>query len=410
MINEITLLNQTFLSCLNETNKIRILKAFTETGLKIIKADFGFVWLRSSVSKKLELVYKSSNLPFEPHTPNESGRNYRAIKNSFPDFVSDTKKVTDANYVSKYTKSFVIVPLVHKEFVYGSMVLCSKEKRNFTKEDRELSVSLGNTVAQAMTIHDFTAKEYENLKRAEMLKYTWKLLQQEKIKTEFVANATHELRTPIAIIKGNVDLAIKSGFKNKKSPVSALRAIDHEIKHLSQIISDLTLITSGTEDLKDQIVFKEVNLKSLVLHVAKKTRTISCDKKISIIAKNIPDVVILGDKKYLEKMLINLTKNSVTYGKEGGRTEISVENSKKFVTIKVTDNGIGIAKNDLPRIFERFYRVDKSHSVAESTGLGLPIVKWVAEAHGGKVSVKSVKNKGSVFSITLPIKIQAKKI
>ena len=103
-------------------------------------------------------------------------------------------------------------------------------------------------------------------------------------------------------------------------------------------------------------------------------------------------------------MLTNLVRNSVTYGKMGGRTEILVENSKKSVIIKVIDNGIGIAKKDLPHIFERFYMVDKSRGTGGNTGLGLAIVKWATEAHSGKVSVKSTINKGSTFSVTLPLK------
>ena len=389
----------------------KIIEKFTEAGLKILEADFGFAWWKISKNDdKYSLAYKSAGLPYEPRLPRERGGNFQATKKRTPIFVENVdKKNYEKKYdVSPYMKSYVIIPIAYNSHIlYGNLVLCYKKKHIFTEGDKELSVSLGHITAQAITIRNFAEKEYENLKKAEMLKYTWKLLHQEKIKTEFVANAAHELRTPIAIIKGNVDLATKSNFKNAKSPESALRAIDHEIKHLSQIISDLTLITNGTEDLKDNIIFKEVSLKPLVEHVVEKSRTISFEKKISIVAKKLPNIIIWGDEKYLEKMLTNLVRNSVTYGKVGGRTEILVENSKKFVTIKVIDDGIGIAKKDLSRIFERFFMADKSHGSGDNSGLGLAIVKWVVEAHGGKISVKSTISKGSAFSVTLPIEKKA---
>ncbi|MFZ3085990.1 MAG: HAMP domain-containing sensor histidine kinase, partial [Candidatus Hydromicrobium sp.] len=138
-------------------------------------------------------------------------------------------------------------------------------------------------------------------------------------------------------------------------------------------------------------------------------KAIAFKKNISITARKIPSLIILGDKVYLEKMLANLIKNSIVYGNKNGHTEILAEESKGFIIISVTDDGIGISKEDLPHVFERFYRADKSHSsdgnsMSMSMGLGLSIVKWVAEAHGGKVSAKNIKNKGSVFSVSLPIK------
>ena len=119
-------------------------------------------------------------------------------------------------------------------------------------------------------------------------------------------------------------------------------------------------------------------------------------------------MIILGDKIYLEKMMVNLVKNSIIYGHKNGHTEISVVKSRGFITIYVADNGIGISEEDLSHIFERFYRADKYHtSGGNSIGLGLAIVKWIAEIHGGTVGVKSIKSKnkhGSIFSVTLPIK------
>ena len=404
---KIALLNQTTLDSLAEVNILKIIERFTETGLKILGANFGFAWWKNPEDDKYKLAYKSPNTPYEPKLPREHGGNFMAEKNKTPIFVEKTiKENYEKKYdVSPYMESYAIIPIIYKNYLYGNLVICFEKEHIFTDEDKELSASLGNTTAQTIIIHRFIEQEHKTLKKAEMLKYTWKLLKEEKLKTEFIANATHELRTPLAIIKGNVDLATKGDHKKLKSTKSALRAIDHEIKHLVKIISDLTLMTSSNVwESNNKIVYKKVNLKSLVAHVAVRSKALAYKNKISIIAKNIPNIFIFGDKKYLEKMLFNLVKNSITYNKKNGYTKITVEETKdNFVTINITDNGIGISKKDLPRIFERFYRANKSRSSYARTGLGLAIVKWIAEIHGGEVFVKSIKNKGSVFSISLPI-------
>lgn len=284
---------------------------------------------------------------------------------------------------------------------YEDFPLETKDGRSIDVEFVSNSYMAGDTLVIQCNIRDITAR-----KKLELEEETKRLFEDEKLKMESIADATHELRTPIAIIKGNVDLGLLHFGKNPKSPVSALRAIDYEIKHLSGILSDLTLITSKTKELKNRIVFDKVNLKPFITKVIKRCKALAYKKNISITAKNIPDFTILGDKIYLEKMLVNLVKNSIIYGNKNGHTEILMKKSDGFLIISVTDDGIGISEDDLPHVFERFYRADKSHaSSGSSIGLGLAIVKWVAEIHGGTVSVKNRKDKkGSVFTVSLPTK------
>jgi PAS domain S-box-containing protein len=260
-------------------------------------------------------------------------------------------------------------------------------------------IAAGNLVIQC-NIRDITER-----KRVDLIKETKRLLEEERLKVRSIADATHELRTPLAVIKGNVDLALHSKGKNRKSLGGALRAIDHEINHLSGILTDLSLLTSKSWELKSRISYEKINLKPFISMVVKRCRTLSYKRNISITSRNVADLAIIGDRMYLEKMLVNLVRNSILYGHKGGHTIIDVKKSKKSVVINVIDDGIGISKEDLPHLFERFYRVDKFHkSGGNSIGLGLAIVKWVAEMHGGEVSAKSTKGKGSVFSVTLPIK------
>lgn len=284
---------------------------------------------------------------------------------------------------------------------YDDLPLETKDGKLVEVEFVSNSYMAGGTLVIQCNIRDITER-----KRIDLIKETKRLFEEEKLKVEAIADATHELRTPLAIIKGNVDLAIHgSKGKNPKSPKGALRAINYEIKHLASILADLSLITSKAWELKNRIVYEKVQLKPLVAVVLSRCKALAYKKNVSLSSKLIPNITIIGDKVYLEKMLVNLVKNSILYGKKNGHTIIDVKKSKNIIVINVTDNGIGMDEEDLPRVFERFYRVDKFHrSGGNSIGLGLAIVKWIAEIHGGEVSVKSIKGKGSVFSVSLPTK------
>ncbi len=510
MITEhVTLLNETVLECLNETDEKKIIKTFGDVGLKVLGADFGFVWLTSLGSKKLKLLYTSPHLPFTPRTPRRGGRNYSALKSLTPNFVSKIRKTSDVRYVSKYVKSFVIIPLVYKQVVFGNMVLCFKSAEPFPKEKRILSTFIGNSVAQTITIHRLVESEhnarvfsekqkahfkaliensYEIIvhldegskilymspsgtnilgtritqvireilrsakpshimefrhkqkdgtvlsleaivtklprdldfggtviniwdvterKELERAKETERLLEEEKFKVSSMADVAHELRTPLAIIQGNVDLAMQSMPERSKPLNKTFKAINYEIKHLSTILSNLSLVTSKAEQFRDKIVYEEIDVQPLILGVIQRCKVLARKKNVSLTADIRYDLTLAGDMGYLEQMLVNLIKNSIIYGNKNGRTEIKARKSKGYIIISVIDNGVGISKEDLPRVFERFYRADKSHTPREDstgTGLGLPIVKWVADIHGGTIAVKSTKNKGSVFSVSLPIK------
>ncbi len=283
---------------------------------------------------------------------------------------------------------------------YENLPLETKDGHLVEVEFVSNSYMAGETLVIQCNIRDITER-----KKLELVKETKRLLVEEKLKVESIADATHELRTPLAIIKGNVDLAMQSVGKNPKSPKMAFKAINYEIKHLSSILTDLSLVTSQAWELKNRIIYKKIDLKSLIKIVVDRSRALAHKKNILIKASKIPNVTILGDQVYLEKMLVNLVKNSIIYGYKNGHTKINVKSSKGSITIEIIDDGIGISKEDSEHIFERFYRADKYHSSGgNSIGLGLAIVKWIAEIHGGSVSVRPNKKKGSIFSVTLPLK------
>lgn len=315
------------------------------------------------------------------------------------------KKIWEVSAFKNMKASKDVFKILQKEgYVrYEDLPLETKDGHSVDVEFVSNSYLAGGTLVIQCNIRDITER-----KKIELIKESKRLLEEEKFKIKSIADATHELRTPVAIIQGNVDLAMRTrDGKSLKSPISALKSINYEIKRLSAILADLSLITSKAWELKNRIIYEKINLREIIAVVIKRSKAFAYKKNISITSKNIANTVVIGDKNYLEKMMMNLVKNSIVYGHEYGHTKISTEKSKGFVNINVSDDGIGINKEDLPLVFERFYRAKKSlRADKDSVGLGLAIVKWVAEIHGGEVSVKNLKNKGSMFTVRLPINKQ----
>lgn len=242
-------------------------------------------------------------------------------------------------------------------------------------------------------------------KKISVLKEAKKLLLEERLRLIALANTAHELRTPLSIIKGNIDLSIP-----KKKPMDGLPVIkkrliliNNEVNYLADIMSDLELITAKTWGLEIRESYEEIDLRSLIEEVAKRCEVIALKKNIKITTNSLPRMIILGDRKYLEKMFLKILDNSIIYGVKDGHVTISATKSKIFAKINFRDDGIGISDEDLPYIFDRFYQGDKSHS-GIGVGLGLSIAKWVAQLHGGEVNVVNKKDKGTTISVTLPLK------
>ncbi|MDQ3245241.1 MAG: PAS domain-containing sensor histidine kinase [bacterium] len=292
---------------------------------------------------------------------------------------------------------------------YEDMPLQTKDGRLIKVEFVSNLYKVGPHKVIQCNIRDITDR-----KNLELLEDAKKLLDEEKKKIEFIAEISHEFRTPLAIIKGNVDLALMEARKKtdkktdaevRKSTNESLHNIDEEIKYLSALIADLTLLTITDSGIQNIVINNKVNITKLIDKTIKRWKIVSLKKNISIRTK-LTNVTIMGDEKYLERLLINLIKNAILYGKKGGYILISVSKKKNEVEISVKDNGIGMNALELPNIFNRFYRADNSHkSDNKSVGLGLAISKWIVETHDGKILATSPGlGKGSTFTVTLPIK------
>ena len=225
----------------------------------------------------------------------------------------------------------------------------------------------------------------------------------EKVRKDFVANVSHELRTPVTVIKGYAETLL-SGLL-EADPARAARFVeiihDHS-ERLANLIGDL-LALSELESGGIALDLQPTTLEGTVMNVCKLLGQKARDKKITIDPGSLAQVPqVLVDRGRLEQVLINLLDNALKYTPEGGMVEVSATDADGMVRVAVTDTGIGIPPKDLPRLFERFYRVDAARSRDQGgTGLGLSIVKHIVQLHGGTIAVESTPGKGSTFSFTL---------
>jgi len=223
----------------------------------------------------------------------------------------------------------------------------------------------------------------------------------ETIKKDFVANVSHELRTPLASIKGYSETLLDANTDGEKQR-EFLEIIDRHATRMSRIIDDL-LILSRLESRAVSPISTTVDLKELINSTVKGCVKDAEDREVTIKAE-LPEVLpsVQGDRDRLEQVVVNLFDNAIKYTPAGGHVTITAKNQGAEVCVDVTDTGLGIPVDDISRIFERFYRVDKARSRAlGGTGLGLAIVKHIIQGHNGRLEVKSSLGLGSTFSFFL---------
>ena len=227
-----------------------------------------------------------------------------------------------------------------------------------------------------------------------------------KKQRQFTSDAAHELRTPLAAIRSIVDVTLHRD-RSSEEYVSALSRIQREIERLSGLIDDLLIITR-LENTLPKREFAVFSVSALIWEVLETMMVLAKEKNIEIETDLQENVEIAGDRKHLSRAVFNLVDNAIKYTPENGKIRIVARLSEpnERIEIIVEDNGIGIQLEDMERIFDRFYRVDRARSQTRGTGLGLSIAKEIVKAHGGVISVKSSPGKGSTFKVSLPSKIR----
>ena len=242
-------------------------------------------------------------------------------------------------------------------------------------------------------------EEFVKLKRTEI-----ETLKKEGIyRKEFVGNVAHELKTPLFSVQGYISNLLDGAMDDKELLKKYLKRAEKSVDRLTFIIKDLDLIT--------QLESSTLKLKVTSFDIIKLTEEIIEDLEISASKRNIKiifnknydkQILVEADKNRIEQVITNLVSNSINYGSEKGTTEISFESNVEKIIVKVNDNGEGITEENMPRLFQRFFRVDVSRSRSQGgSGLGLAIVKHIIDAHNEDIYVQSTLGVGSEFSFTL---------
>jgi two-component system, OmpR family, phosphate regulon sensor histidine kinase PhoR len=290
--------------------------------------------------------------------------------------------------LSHYIETFIYskLKLIYRS-IYPEKIAGEKLKTMLTLHEDVLSGARGEVIDLVRMNED----EIAQLKKLEVFR------------REFLSNVSHELKTPIFSIQGYIHTLLEGGIEDEHINILYLEKAARNIDRICAIVDDLEAISrlEAGELILEQRTFDIHELTEDVfesLEIKAKGRNIALGFK----SGSEKGLVVEADKERIRQVLTNLVENSVKYGKQGGRTEVGFHDMHENILIEVSDNGIGIEENHLPRLFERFYRVDKSRSREQGgTGLGLSIVKHIIEAHGQNINVKSAPGEGTTFWFTL---------
>ena len=310
------------------------------------------------------------------------------VKEGEPLLISDVHKdprhyhqVDDMTEFS--TRSILGVPLRVKDKVIGVLEVLNKiEDRDFTQDDVEALTTLAAQAAIAI----------ENAR----------LFQQ----SDLLSEVAHELRTPLTSIRGYSKMLLLAEGIDQEKKLEFAETIHREAVRLGQMINDF-LDLARLESGRTYMAQEPVNMSEVINETLAILQPQAAERQISI-ALQVPETLppLIGDPVRLKQVMVNLVSNAVKYNRQGGRVDIEVQIREDELNVAVKDTGRGIAEEDLPHIFEKFYRVDDSEQQeqqAKGTGLGLSIAKHIVEVHGGTISVQSVQGQGSAFAFALPL-------
>lgn len=295
--------------------------------------------------------------------------------------------------------SYIVFYYLIQKYVYSKIKLIYKLIHSL-KLGKDLKDALGEYVSDdPINDVELEVKEWARAKKTEIDA----LRDQEKFRREFLANISHEFKTPLFAIHGYIEALQEDGFGDPQIAGKFLEKAARNVDRLTFLIKDLDAI-SKLESGEVPINYEAFDLAALVREVIDSLEIKSRDYKIDLVFKDKYQgpTWVNADREKIRQVLVNLIGNSLKYGRENGTTSIKTFELHDQVLVEVTDDGVGIEEQYLPRIFERFYRTEKSRSrQVGGSGLGLAIVKHIVEAHQQTVSVRSTVGVGSTFGFTL---------
>lgn len=296
--------------------------------------------------------------------------------------------------------SFYTFSIIVRKFIYDKIKIIYKTISNyrFPKGEKNIDIQLNKDILTSMNIEvENWAKnkrdEIENLKKLE------------NFRREFIGNISHELKTPIFNIQGYVLTLLDGAINDTQVNMEYLDKTEKNVERLIAIVEDLGII-SQLESGEMRLDYAKFDIMTLTREIFEHLEPKANKSNIRFLINPQNDtekpVMVFADKEKIRQVLVNLIDNSVKYGTENGRTKVSFYDMDENVLIEVSDDGIGIESNHISRLFERFYRVDKSRSRnIGGSGLGLAIVKHILESHQQSINVRSLPGVGSTFSFTL---------
>ncbi|MFY9269608.1 MAG: HAMP domain-containing sensor histidine kinase [Candidatus Manganitrophaceae bacterium] len=230
-----------------------------------------------------------------------------------------------------------------------------------------------------------------------------KLTQLGEMRSRFFADISHELKTPLAVIRGEAEVTLRGNEKPFSEYKRALRDIILLVDQLGKLVSDLLFLARSESGIL-RIEKNKTSLSEIIEEAFREGEVLAMKKRVTLFRKEWPqgEIFVEGDSQRLKQLFLIVIDNAIKYSHEGGPVEISWARKGDREEIKVSDQGMGIPEESLPHVFERFYRADTTRAMAQGTGLGLPIAKWISEAHKGEIAISSSLGTGTTVTILLP--------
>lgn len=281
------------------------------------------------------------------------------------------------------------------------VIVLELDKQGFDrvlKNSASVSLAMVREISHRLRENDQMAIEELRVRAGELAQAYQKLAEQELARRDFLTNVAHELRTPLMSASGYLQL-LQKGAMSGGQLQTAVDTVDRNVRQIVTLVNDILFLQEMDLVLSE---FQPVDLGEVSRNVAEKYKGKAADKKIALTlrgSQNVP--TIPGDARSLERALMALVDNALKFSPHGGDVEIQIESTREKLLVMVRDQGIGIASEALPRIFDRFYHIERhDNDLYSGIGLGLAIARQVIEQHNGALEVSSTPGKGSVFTIT----------
>jgi two-component system phosphate regulon sensor histidine kinase PhoR len=302
-------------------------------------------------------------------------------------------------FVIGFITSYIVFYYLIEKYLYSKIKLIYKLIHNL-KLGRDLRDALGeSTSVDPIGDVEKEVKDWAREKKVEIEE----LRRQEKFRKEFLSNISHEFKTPLFAIQGYIEAVLDDEAEDRDMTLQFLKKAQRNVDRLSYLINDLNEI-SKLETGEIPINFTKFRINDLIKEVFEQLEIRAKQHQIKLVFKQKYDdpVLVRADRDKICQVLINLIDNSFKYGRQGGSTSVSLFELHDQILVEVTDDGAGINEKYLPRLFERFFRIDSSRSrEVGGSGLGLAIVKHIIEAHQQTINVRSTEGVGSTFGFTL---------